>query len=89
MLEVMETLDDDCDARGVHFVKVSSPEAHEAFGVQKPPKLLYFKHDDDDNAPNVFEGQQNVTIVTYNHHFCRMMSDSFLLIFSRFLRNGN
>ena len=57
MLEVMETLDDDCDARGVHFVKVSSPEAHEAFGVQRPPKLLYFKHDDDDNAPNVFEGQ--------------------------------
>ena len=54
ILENMETLDDDCDVHGVHFVKISDPAAAYHFGVSSLPSLVYFKN----RLPSVFEGEQ-------------------------------
>ena len=52
-LEILETIDDDCDVHGVHFVKISDPAAAYHFGVSSLPTLVYFKN----KLPNVFEGE--------------------------------
>ena len=52
-LETLETIDDDCDVHGVHFVKISDPAAAYHFGVSSLPTLVYFKN----KLPNVFEGE--------------------------------
>ena len=52
-LETLETIDDDCDGHGVHFVKISDPAAAYHFGVSSLPTLVYFKN----KLPNVFEGE--------------------------------
>ena len=53
-MEILETIDDDCDVHGVHFVKISDPAAAYHFGVSSLPSLVYFKN----RLPSVFEGEQ-------------------------------
>ena len=55
-LETLETIDDDCDVHGVHFVKISDPAAAYHFGVSSLPTLVYFKN----KLPNVFEGERDL-----------------------------
>jgi len=52
ILEALETIDDDCDSRGVHFVKISDPAAAYHYGITTLPTLVYFKN----NVPNLFDG---------------------------------
>ena len=54
ILESMETIDDDCDVHGVHFVKISDPAAAYHYGVSSLPTLVYFKN----KMPNIFEGDE-------------------------------
>ena len=58
ILESMETIDDDCDVHGVHFVKISDPAAAYHYGVSSLPTLVYFKN----KMPNIFEGEEDNTI---------------------------
>merc|ERR1711874_385020 len=44
ILESMETIDDDCDTRGVHFVKIADPAAAYHYGISTLPTLVYFKN---------------------------------------------
>ena len=53
LLESLESIDDDCDTRGIHFVKVSEEGAEEEYGVQRLPKLVYFQN----SLPTLYEGQ--------------------------------
>ena len=52
-MESLESIDDDCDTRGIHFVKVSEEGAEEEYGVQRLPKLVYFQN----SLPSLYEGQ--------------------------------
>ena len=52
VLESMETIDDDCDVHGVHFVKISDPAAAYHYGISSLPSLVYFKN----SAANIYEG---------------------------------
>jgi len=52
VLESMETIDDDCDVHGVHFVKISDPAAAYHYGISSLPALVYFKN----SAANIYEG---------------------------------
>ena len=54
-MESLEKIDDDCDLRGIHFVKIGETGAEEAYGIEKTPKLVYFKND----LPNMFEGKRH------------------------------
>jgi len=53
ILESMETIDDDCDTRGVHFVKIADPAAAYHYGISTLPTLVYFKN----SVPNLFDGE--------------------------------
>jgi len=53
ILESVETIDDDCDTRGVHFVKISDPAAAYHYGISTLPTLVYFKN----SVPNLFDGE--------------------------------
>ena len=49
----METVDDDCDNKGVHFVKIADPAAAYHYGITTLPTLVYFKN----SVPNLFDGE--------------------------------
>ncbi|CAB4068818.1 unnamed protein product [Lepeophtheirus salmonis] len=57
LLELLEKIDDDCDAKGVHFVKLNAETGTEAistkYGVNSLPTLVFFNT----RVPNVFDGQ--------------------------------
>jgi len=53
ILESVETIDDDCDTRGVHFVKIADPAAAYHYGISTLPTLVYFKN----SVPNLFDGE--------------------------------
>jgi len=52
ILESLETIDDDCDNKGVHFVKIADPAAAYHYGITTLPTLVYFKN----SVPNLFDG---------------------------------
>ena len=54
LLESLEKIDDECDAEGVHLVKISDAKAAKSHGLEdKMPGLVYFR---DPDTPNLFEG---------------------------------
>ncbi len=53
-METLERIDDECDSKGIHFVKVKEANGGEAFGIEHLPKLVFFKNE----LPNVFEGRK-------------------------------
>ncbi len=55
LLEALEKIDDDCDAEGIHLVKISDSKAAAVHGLDKKlPGLVYFR---DAETANVFEGE--------------------------------
>ena len=55
ILESLETIDDDCDSKGVHFVKIADPAAAYHYGITTLPTLVYFKN----SVPNLFDGESS------------------------------
>ncbi len=53
LLETLERIDDECDSKGIHFVKVKESGAGKAYGIDVLPKLVFFKNE----LPNLFEGE--------------------------------
>jgi len=52
ILEVMEEVDNDCETRGAHFVKIGDPAAAYHYGVSTLPSLVFFKN----TAPDIYDG---------------------------------
>ena len=65
ILESVETIDDDCDTRGVHFVKIADPAAAYHYGISTLPTLVYFKN----GVPNMFDGEIYSIICTLTQCF--------------------
>ena len=65
ILESVETIDDDCDTRGVHFVKIADPAAAYHYGISTLPTLVYFKN----GVPNLFDGKIYLIILTLTQCF--------------------
>jgi len=51
-LEELENIDDDLDAKGMHFVKIDDDEMAKEYGIDDTPALLYFEK----RIPSIYEG---------------------------------
>ena len=54
LLEVLEKIDDDCDAKGLHFVKIKSEGAADAYGIETLPTLVFYRN----QVPNMYDGKE-------------------------------
>ncbi|GAB6029507.1 protein disulfide-isomerase precursor [Chamberlinius hualienensis] len=52
VLHDLETIDDDCDKKGIHFVKIDSEQTAKEYGIDTIPALVYFENE----IPNLYEG---------------------------------
>lgn len=52
-LTELENIDDECDDKGIHFVKTDDTEAAKSYGIDDFPTLVYFENE----IPNVYDGQ--------------------------------
>jgi hypothetical protein len=52
VLKDLETIDDDCDKRGIAFVKISDVNEAKEYGFNKLPKLVYFEN----GIPSLYSG---------------------------------
>ncbi|XP_065578951.1 uncharacterized protein LOC136039286 isoform X4 [Artemia franciscana] len=52
VLEELENIDDDLDAKGMHFVKIDDDEMAKEYGIDDTPALLYFEK----RIPSIYEG---------------------------------
>ncbi|CAG0892261.1 unnamed protein product [Darwinula stevensoni] len=52
VLEELENIDDDCDAKGIQFVKIEDPRAAQDFGIDWRPRLVYFEN----SIPSLYDG---------------------------------
>ena len=68
ILESLETIDDDCDNKGVHFVKIADPAAAYHYGITTLPTLVYFKN----SVPNLFDGESS-SLICRNSRFIMML----------------
>jgi len=55
VLEGLDSIDDDCSTKGIHFVKIASKEANSQFKVSTLPTLVFFQG----TKPSFFEGNLN------------------------------
>ncbi|XP_071438980.1 uncharacterized protein hlk isoform X3 [Hetaerina americana] len=52
VLGELEKIDDDCDKRGIQFVKIDDQATAEEYGIDQLPALVYFEKE----IPNVYDG---------------------------------
>ena len=52
ILAGLETIDDECDQRGVSFVRLDSESEEQEYGIETTPALVYFE----DGIPSLYEG---------------------------------
>ncbi|XP_046406800.1 uncharacterized protein LOC124171637 isoform X5 [Ischnura elegans] len=52
VLGELEKIDDDCDKRGIQFVKIDDKSTAEEYGIDEIPALVYFEKE----IPNVYDG---------------------------------
>ena len=48
----MEHIDDECDQKGVTFVKIDNPNEAKEYGIDEFPTLVYFEN----KIPSVYDG---------------------------------
>ena len=53
VLSELENIDDECDGRGVYFVKIDNYEEAMEYGIDTIPTLVYFESE----IPYIFEGK--------------------------------
>lgn len=58
VLAELENIDDECDSKGIMFVKINDPNEAKEYGLDGIPALVYFESE----IPYVYEG---ATIVSY------------------------
>ncbi|XP_037785397.1 uncharacterized protein LOC119581125 [Penaeus monodon] len=52
VLAELENIDDECDSRGIFFVKIDNDEEAKEYGIEAIPTLIYFESE----IPYIFEG---------------------------------
>ncbi|XP_047475280.1 uncharacterized protein LOC125029447 isoform X3 [Penaeus chinensis] len=52
VLAELENIDDECDSRGIFFVKIDNDEEAKEYGIETIPTLIYFESE----IPYIFEG---------------------------------
>jgi hypothetical protein len=52
ILAGLETIDDECDQRGVSFVRLDSESEEQEYGIETTPALVYFE----DGIPSIYDG---------------------------------
>ncbi|XP_042207519.1 uncharacterized protein LOC121856222 isoform X4 [Homarus americanus] len=52
VLAELENIDDECDTRGIYFVKIDNYEEAKEYGIDRIPTLVYFESE----IPYIFEG---------------------------------
>ena len=53
VLDELENIDDECDAKGITFVKIDDPSEASEYGIEELPALVYFEF----GIPTVYEGK--------------------------------
>lgn len=53
----LENIDDECDGRGIYFVKIDNYEEAKEYGIDSIPTLVYFESE----IPYIFEGESYAT----------------------------
>ncbi|XP_046461228.1 uncharacterized protein LOC124207693 isoform X8 [Daphnia pulex] len=48
----LENIDDECDQKGISFVKIANPEEAKEYGIDDVPSLIYFEN----GIPSIYEG---------------------------------
>lgn len=64
----LENIDDECDDKGIFFVKTESREAAKSYGITSLPALVYFENE----VPNIFDGElsdEDEVLDWLLHHF--------------------
>ncbi len=52
VLAELENIDDECDQRGIVFVKIDDAAEAKEYGLDNVPALVYFE----DGVPSIYEG---------------------------------
>ena len=52
VLKELENIDDECDQKGVIFVKIDNPDEAKEYGIDVVPSLIYFEN----TIPSLFVG---------------------------------
>ena len=52
MLAEVENIDDECDQKGIIFVKIDNPDEAKEYGIDVVPSLIYFEN----TIPSLFIG---------------------------------
>lgn len=53
VLSELENIDDECDGRGIYFVKIDNYEEAKEYGIDNIPTLVYFESE----IPYIFDGE--------------------------------
>ena len=59
VLAELEQIDDECDSKGIQFVKIDSLAEAKKYGIDDVPALVYFE----DGVPALYEGSDRCWIV--------------------------
>lgn len=62
----LENIDDECDGRGIYFVKIDNYEEAKEYGIDSIPTLVYFESE----IPYIFEGESCVSSCAYAMKTC-------------------
>ena len=52
MLVELERIDDECDQKGITFVKIDNADEAKEYGIEDLPTIIYFE----DGVPTLYEG---------------------------------
>jgi hypothetical protein len=52
VLVELERIDDECDQKGITFVKIDNAEEAKEYGIEDLPTIIYFE----DGIPTLYEG---------------------------------
>lgn len=78
VLAELENIDDECDSRGVYFVKIDNYEEAKEYGIEIIPTLVYFESE----IPYIFEGEccSSISAETYDSIISRLSYNPWLIL---------
>lgn len=66
----LENIDDECDAKGISFVKIDNDDEAKEYGIDILPTLVYFEK----GVPHVYSGKEPGT------QDCQVLSDGGIVL---------
>ena len=68
LIAELENIDDECDARGISFVRIDSSSEEIEYGIEDVPALVYFES----GVPSLYEGNK-LPVVQFPFFKCKYM----------------